>query len=178
MNTMHFLSMVGAISLTLLLRPVREHILDWLEEKEDSFWDKMPWRKNKKPKSNSMYHNTIGKYGPARYGPVQYYPPKHLVSETKVYSKDELLSLNGDETFYLDKAIAKNAKLSRYNISYSSDPQGYLYYENCFTIIRGENRITTTIWMHIEGEHPSEQDEDFAREMRYILNFLPFMADV
>ena len=85
--------------------------------------------------------------------------------------------IHGDETFYLDKAIAKNAKLSRYNISYSSDPQGYLYYENCFTIIRGENRITTTIWMHIEGEHPSEQDEDFAREMRYILNFLPFMAD-
>lgn len=160
---MGFLATLFAIGFMILIRPIRTRILDWLENLENSFLNL--FRKEKK-------YPKIDLAGRRYYDSNKF----HLVEESKEYSQEELSCLKGKETTYIATALAKDKILGVFLWSRTSSRPSS---GNYFMIEKNIETIKVTIGMYIVGAIPNQSiDESHACRMRYILNYLPFMADI
>lgn len=106
-------------------------------------------------------------------------PKYHLVKAEKEYTKDELMPLKGKESSYIFNALRKDKILEPFSIEYRASGHSEKLNDNFFTILSFKNKVIVTIRINIKGEEYNPiEDELYAQRMYYILNFLPFMADV
>ena len=160
---MGFWATLFAIGFMLLIRPIRTRILDWLENLENSFLNL--FRKEKK-------YLKIDLAGRRYYDSNKF----HLVEETKEYSQEELSCLKGKEINYIANALAKDKILGVFLWRHTSSRPSS---GNYFMIEKDIETIKITIGMYMVGAIPNQSiDENHACRMRYILNCLPFMADI
>lgn len=106
-------------------------------------------------------------------------PEYHLVKAEKEYAKSELISLKGKESTFILNALRKDKILEPFNIEYRPSGHSEKINDNFFTIINMGDKVIVTIRINVKGaEYNPREDELYAQRMRYVLNFLPFMADV
>lgn len=106
-------------------------------------------------------------------------PFQHSVKEQKWYSSDELAPLNGNEQTYLATALSKDDVLKPFDVKYMPLQKAGRTTDNYFTILRYKDKVNVNIVIFVKGEKADPPvDEIYAKRMRYILNLLPFMADV
>lgn len=102
----------------------------------------------------------------------------HLVKAEKEYTKDELMPLKGEEATFIFNALRKDKILEPFNIEYRASGHSEKLNDNFFTILAFRDKVLVCVYINVKGEDNPPNDEVYAQRMRYILNFLPFMADV
>lgn len=105
-------------------------------------------------------------------------PEYHLVKAEKEYAKSELIPLKGEESTFILNALRKDKILEPFNIEYRASGHSEKLNDNFFTILAFRDKVLVCVYINVKGEDNPPNDEVYAQRMRYILNFLPFMADV